>query len=100
MHKKWLRILLSFVGVLLIGLSIGVSRLADLGTDPFTTFNLGLSNFFNIQFGTYMIISNAIGLVLVFLTAKHLIGIGTLFNIIMVGYVSDFTVNLLLTQFG
>lgn len=59
--KQALRITLSLIGVLLIGFSISLSRVANLGTDPFTTFNLGLSSFFDIQFGTYMVISNAIG---------------------------------------
>lgn len=101
MNKKQLnRLLLSLLGVLLIGFSIGISRIANLGTDPFTTFNLGLSGFFDIQFGTYMIISNGIGLVLVFLLSRHLIGIGTFFNILLVGYASDYVVKMITNEFG
>lgn len=98
--KQALRITLSLIGVLLIGFSISLSRVANLGTDPFTTFNLGLSSFFDIQFGTYMVISNAIGLIFVFLLARHLIGIGTFFNIFLVGYVADFGVGVITSQFG
>lgn len=91
--KSLIRIVLSFVGVILIGSAIGLSRLADLGTDPYTTFNLGLSALFNLSFGHLIIISNFIGLALVVLMAKHLIGLGTIFNILLVGYVSDLVVN-------
>lgn len=98
--NKLRRILFSLAGVIIIGLAVGLMRIADLGTDSFSTFNLGLSGFFNIQFGTYMIFSNAIGLILVFFTARHLIGIGTAFNIVLVGYVSDFTVYLIDTYVG
>src|SRR5690554_6422614 len=98
--NKLRRILFSLAGVIIIGLAVGLMRIADLGTDSFSTFNLGLSGFFNIQFGTYMIFSNAICLILVFFTARHLIGFGTAFNIVLVGYVSDFTVYLIDTYVG
>lgn len=62
MHKKQaLRIVLSLLGVLMIGVSISFSRLANLGTDPFTTLNLGLSNFFDISYGTNSVFTNTIG---------------------------------------
>lgn len=98
--KKIVRVFLSFIGVLFIGLAVGFMRLGNLGADSFSTFNLGLSSFFGVKFGTYMIFSNAIGLILVFLTARHLIGIGTLFNIVLVGYISDFLVHLITSYFG
>ncbi|MDE1549175.1 YczE/YyaS/YitT family protein [Jeotgalibaca caeni] len=100
MNIQRVRLLLSFVGVLFIGLAIGLSRAANLGTDPFTTFNVGLSHFFGIQFGTYMILTNIVGLILMFYTARNLIYIGTFMSIILVGYISDFVVSILFHQFG
>ncbi|MGP6139524.1 MULTISPECIES: YczE/YyaS/YitT family protein [unclassified Jeotgalibaca] len=98
--NQWNRIMFSLLGVFLIGIAIGIARLADLGTDPFSTFNLGMSATFGLSFGTYLLLVNAIGLVLVFIFGRHLLGIGTIFNIAIVGYVSDFTVSTILGQFG
>lgn len=101
MYKKQaLRIFLSLLGVLMIGVSISFSRLANLGTDSFTTLNLGLSYFFDISYGTNSVFTNTIGLIFVFFLAKHLIGIGSLFNIFLVGYVADFGIFVITNQFG
>lgn len=98
--NQWNRIMSSFLGVFLIGIAIGIARLADLGTDPFSTFNLGMSAAFGLSFGTYLLLTNAIGLVLVFFFGRHLLGIGTIFNIVIVGYVSDYTITIITNQFG
>jgi len=99
LKKRIYRVMFSLIGVLFIGLSVGLSRLASLGTDPFTTLNTGLSNIFSMQYGTMLLVSNLVGIVFVVLFARHLIGVGTIFNIVLVGYISDFIIYLAETYF-
>lgn len=44
---------LLIIGVALIGFAISLLRLADFGTDPFTTMNLGISSFMGVSFGNF-----------------------------------------------
>lgn len=39
-------------GILLVGLGVGLFRMAVSGCDPFTTMNLGISGLLGLQFGT------------------------------------------------
>lgn len=87
------RIVMTLLGCIAIGMGIGTLRMADLGTDPFTTLLLGVSYFFNIAFGHVSLVVNAIGILIMILFGRKFIGIGTFFNMILVGYIADFTFN-------
>lgn len=97
---KKIKLLYSLLGVLCISLAVTFFRLADLGTDPYTTFNLGLSDFFNMNFGVFIMVSSVIMLIFVFFMNRSLIGIGTLLNIIIVGNLSDVLVNFYIASFS
>lgn len=84
------RIIMMLIGVFLIGLSVGLFRISSMGTDPFTTMNLGISGFLNMQFGVYQLIVNIILFVVVWKYANSNIGIGTIINMVSVGFVADF----------
>lgn len=77
-------------GILLIGICVAAYRMSGFGVDPFTCMNLGISKFIHMQFGTWQLIVNIILLVLVFFTVRHCIGLGTLVNMVCVGYIADF----------
>ncbi|ONI42599.1 hypothetical protein AN640_07185 [Candidatus Epulonipiscium fishelsonii] len=71
-------------GNIIIGLGIAVFIKANLGVDPFTMFNMGLSNTLNISFS---VIQWAVGLSIlgvVFFIDRKKINIGTIVNMIMV----------------
>ncbi|WP_051197153.1 YczE/YyaS/YitT family protein [Jonesia quinghaiensis] len=82
------RLIAMMLGVFLIGIAVGFFRLAELGTDPFTAMNLGVSQFLGLDFATYQVGFNIMLLAVVFFTGRHYIGIGSLFNMVLVGYIS------------
>ncbi len=97
---KKIKITYSLIGTVLIALSVTAFRLANLGTDPYTTFNLGFSMLFNMEFGIFLMYSSLLMLIYVFFANRALIGIGTIFNIFIVGNLSDVFVGLISGQFG
>jgi len=74
----------------LIGLCIAVILWAKLGSDPCTTMNVGISNHLPISFGTWSMLFNAAMLLIVFFFDRTKLGIGTVSNMIVVGYSADF----------
>ena len=78
------------VGILLIGICVAAYRLAVFGVDPFTCMNLGISSFLGMSFGNWQLIMNIAILVVVFFTVRHCIGLGTIVNMVGVGYIADF----------
>lgn len=84
------RMVMMLVGIFFLGISVGLFRLAALGVDPFTCMNLGVSEFLHMSFGNWQLIMNALLLILVFFTIRSCIGIGTVINMICVGYIADF----------
>lgn len=77
-------------GILLIGICVAAYRMSGFGVDPFTCMNLGISKFIHMQFGNWQLIVNVVLLVLVFFTVRHCIGLGTVVNMVCVGYIADF----------
>ncbi|GAA0362645.1 membrane protein [Alkalibacterium iburiense] len=97
---KKIKLTYSLIGVLFISLAVTFFRLADLGTDPYTTFNLGVSDFLNMAFGVFIMVSSLLMLVFIYFMDRSLVGIGTLFNIFIVGNLSDVLVALYTQAFG
>lgn len=77
-------------GILLIGISVGLLRLAAFGVDPFSCMNMGISGFLGMSFGNWQLIANILLLIVVFFTARSFIGLGTVVNMVFVGYIADF----------
>lgn len=84
------RCVMMAAGILFIGICVGAYRLSGFGVDAFTCMNLGISGYLHMTFGTWQLIMNAGILVVVFFTARHCIGAGTIVNMIAVGYLADF----------
>ena len=78
------------LGILLIGICVTCYRLSDFGVDPFSGMNLGISGFIGWSFGNWQLVANILILVVVFFTVRHLIGPGTVINMVGVGYTADF----------
>lgn len=84
------RIFMMLTGILFISLCVGLYRLSNLGVDAFSCMNLGISGFLHMSFGTWQLIINAVILVAVFFAVPKNIGIGTIINMVCVGYGADF----------
>lgn len=101
MDKKQLaRIALMILGVAILGIGIGFLLVANLGADPYSTLAVGITLQTGITFGTSLLLCNLVLLAVVLLAARRFIGVGTFFNLIMVGYIADFTLSAFNSLFG
>ena len=93
------RILMSVLGVIIGGISVGFFKLAAFGVDPFQSFMSGMEKLIPIDFGTLYVIVNACLLLFALIFDKHYINIATMVNLFLLGYVVDFSHNTLLAIF-
>ncbi len=82
----WRRSFWALVGVAVLGLGSAVLRVAQVGVDPFTAANIGVSNTIGLDLGTYQLICNAVLLIPIFFFGRMYIGIGSIINMVMTGY--------------
>lgn len=90
------RIVMTVIGVSVMGFSIGLFSHSGCGFDPFQVFCHGVwmylsSHVFRVSFGTFYSILNAILLLIIFFWNRKKIGLGTVINIFLVGYIADFS---------
>ncbi len=93
------RIAMSVGGVLLCGVSVGLFKTAAFGVDPFQALMSGIQAVIPMRFGTLYTLVNACLLLFVFLADRHYIGIGTLCNLSLLGYVTEWTQSFLSSVF-
>lgn len=91
MSEKRRRILMTVFGVLIAGVSVGMFNFSAFGMDPFQVLAHGIWMQFTIGFGALYTIINLIMLVFIFLIDRHKIGLGTVINIFLLGYVVEFS---------
>ncbi len=91
LKEKLIRVGMTVFGVCIAGLSVGLFKHSQFGTDPFQCFSNGMDTIIPFSFGTVYVILNAVLLVVVFLIKKHYIGIGTIINLFLVGYIVEFS---------
>ncbi|MDK8642142.1 membrane protein [Niallia taxi] len=89
-----IRIMMMLIGNFLVGFAISLFRISNLGTDPFTTMNLGVSSSVNLTFGVYQLLANIILVGIAFLYVKSYIGIGTIVSMIGIGFIADYFVSM------
>ncbi len=96
-HKKLLgkRILMSAMGVAICGISVGLFKHASLGVDPFQSLMSGLDAVIPIHFGTLYVIANLLLLVFALVFDRHKIGLATMINLFLLGYIAEFSQNCL-----
>ena len=91
-HK---RILMSLGGVLIGAVAVGIFKIAAFGVDPFQALMSGLDRLIPIPFGTLYMIVNAVLLLFSLVFNRHNIGIATFINLFLLGYVTQFSYELL-----
>ncbi|MCR5587631.1 MAG: hypothetical protein K6F77_08920 [Lachnospiraceae bacterium] len=84
------RIALCFIAVFGMGFFLSFLILCNLGTDPATFMNKSISARIGMSFGNLQLIVNAIMLIGVLIWDRSMLGFGTIFNMVLVGYYADF----------
>ena len=85
--KEFFWLLLS---VIILGFCLSFLDKTSFGTDPCTTFNLGISKSLGLSLGNWQALFNSFLFLFVFLFGRDQIGWGTLANMFVVGYSFDF----------
>ena len=78
------------IAVFFMGATLSLLIRVNLGTDPCSCMNLGISRVSGVSFGTCQLCFNLLLALVVVLVNRRLIGLGTLGNMVLVGYVCDF----------
>lgn len=99
MEKRNKRILMSVLGVVVCGFSVGFFKCATFGVDPFQSLMSGLDAVLPIGFGTLYVIVNICLLLFSLVNDRSRIGIATLVNLFFLGYIADFSHHCLLNIF-
>ena len=94
------RIAMAAAGILLTGISIGFFKRALFGVDPFQCYVNGLANAIPIRYGTLYALVTLVQLIVVFFLDRHYIGISTLMNLFLLGYIVEFSEMVLTNIFG
>ena len=94
------RVLMTVIGNIFIGLGIGIFKLSGLGNDPFTAMNLSLSECVGLEYAHFQVLFNLCVFVIQWFFGRELIGIGTLVNACLLGYIVTFFYNVLFALLG
>lgn len=84
------RLILLCVSIFFMGFGVSWLLTIGFGTDSFATVNQGIVRHVPISFGTSELIFNGTLLLLVLIIDRRQIGIGTVLNMVCIGYIADF----------
>lgn len=96
----FLRTLMSFIGITVLSLGTAFLRGGQVGLDPFTATNTGISGHLNMGLGVYQLIVNALIFIFILVLDRHKIGIGTVLNMVLVGFEVQWFIALYQQLFG
>ena len=85
-----LRLTAVTLAVIVMGFSLSLLVLVDLGTDPCTSMNLAISEKLGMGIGNWQALLNTVIFIFVIFLGRENIGFGTLANMFLVGYSLDF----------
>lgn len=89
---KTKRILMSVLGVVICGISVGFFKVAAFGVDPFQSFMSGIDKTIPLSFGVLNVVVNALLLLFALIFDRHYIGIATFVNLFLLGFIVEGTI--------
>ena len=81
--------------LVVIGACVAVFKTVGFGTDPCSTFTLGVSAHTGVSFGTCQLLFNLLMFIPVFRYDVSRMGIGTIGNMVGIGYIADLCMELM-----
>lgn len=99
MSEKMKRIIMTIIGVSLSGVAVGFFNYSAFGMDPFQVLAHGLWNLTPLGYGTFYTAFSLLLFILVLIADRKKIGLGTLINMFLLGYITEFFSWLLLELF-
>lgn len=78
------------LGNLILGIGITILRFSQMGNDPFCASTMAISGGLGMGLGTYQLILNAVLFVFQLIWGRSYIGLGTIINLFLLGYIVQF----------
>lgn len=91
------RLAVLMLSLTVIGVCVAVFKTVGFGTDPCSTFTLSVSARTGVSFGTCQLVFNLLMFLPVICCDLSRVGIGTVGNMVGVGYIAEFTMGLIET---
>ena len=88
------------LGNLILGIGVAILRFSQMGNDPFCASTMAISGGLRMGLGTYQLILNVVLFVFQLLWGRSYIGLGTIINLFLLGYIVQFITWVLDTIFG
>ena len=85
------RVIMCVAGVLLSGVAAGTFGFTAFGMDPFQVLAHGTWTLTPLSFGTFYVVLNGLLLLFMFFFNRRMIGLGTIINLFILGYVVEYT---------
>lgn len=90
LRKNYKNFIILLIGLFLMAIGGLFFIHARLGADALMVLNQGVATFLNIKVGYAMMITNLIGLIVIFILYKKSIGIGTIAVSVVLGFIINF----------
>lgn len=94
------RLIAVILGNLILGIGVAGLRASTMGNDPFCACAMAVSEGMHVGLGTYQAILNAVLFIVQVIWGSAYIGIGSLINMFLLGYVIQFAAVFLEKAFG
>jgi uncharacterized membrane protein YczE len=91
MSEQVKRVIMTVAGVSIGGVAVGMFQFSDFGMDPFQVFAHGLWGLTRVGYGSFYMILNCIMLAVVLFVDRRKIGLGTVINVFLLGYIVEFS---------
>lgn len=85
-----IRSLYALIGVAILAFGVATLRIGNVGLDPYTAANVGISEVIGLSLGVYQLGVNMLILLIVFVFDRKYIGVGTVINMVLTGFFIDF----------
>lgn len=92
---NWKMALVTFVAVICMGITLAFLKIVNFGTDPYSYMNFAISETIGWSLGNWQLLFNVLLFIPVLLWGRDQIGLGTVFNMVLIGYTVDATMWLL-----
>lgn len=88
--KKVKLILLTLISVIFMGICVSILNIINWGMDSYTYMNVNVAAKLGWTLGNWQMLLNILMFIPVLIWGRKYIGLGTIFNMVLVGYVADF----------
>ncbi len=78
------------LGNLILGIGVALLRFSQMGNDPFCASTMAVSEGLGMGLGTYQLILNVVLFVFQLIWGRSYIGLGTIINLFLLGYIVQF----------